>query len=205
MVGRYSNSLKVRFWNNVQKTDTCWLWHGGETFRLGNKKYYPRKVAYILTTGSQARHTHLINQCGSPLCINPDHHKLREKRSRKRKCYTCKKDIVVSFAIIEKSKSGKVFCGKSCAVTENNKGKPRFKSKGWEGLQRASVKAKWVREIGDLVCRLCGFDGLDKPWCIELDHILAVSRGGSNLPENLQPLCLNCHKDKTVAEIKNRV
>ncbi len=204
MVGRYSNALKSRFWSQVKKTRTCWRWQGGKTVRLDSKKYRPQKVAYILLEGSSARNTHVMNGCGNDECVNPKHHYLREKKSRLRHCYSCKLPIQKGFAAIKKSQSGRVYCSKSCATRENNKGKPRFKSKGWGDLTRASIKQKWIREGRDLVCQRCDFDGNLKPWCMEIDHIVPVSRGGLTILENLQPLCLNCHRDKTVRETKQR-
>jgi hypothetical protein len=41
------------------------------------------------------------------------------------------------------------------------------------------------------------------PRCLwQVDHILAVSLGGDNHPSNLQTLCLECHGEKTKADLK---
>ena len=36
---------------------------------------------------------------------------------------------------------------------------------------------------------------------LELDHIIPLHRGGSNESENLQLLCVDCHRAKTAAEV----
>lgn len=40
---------------------------------------------------------------------------------------------------------------------------------------------------------------------LEVDHIVPLHLGGSNEPENLQLLCIKCHKEKTIAERCARV
>jgi 5-methylcytosine-specific restriction endonuclease McrA len=50
-------------------------------------------------------------------------------------------------------------------------------------------------------CQLCGCD-LDES-TVGIDHIVPVSKGGTNAIENLQPLCHSCNSrksDKTMAE-----
>ena len=42
-------------------------------------------------------------------------------------------------------------------------------------------------------CRSCD----KKTKSYQFDHIVPVALGGSNLPENIQLLCLDCHKQKT--------
>lgn len=39
---------------------------------------------------------------------------------------------------------------------------------------------------------------------LELDHIEPLHRGGSNEPENLQLLCIECHKVKSARERSER-
>lgn len=44
----------------------------------------------------------------------------------------------------------------------------------------------------------CGSDLVDREF--DIDHIIPLSKGGKNLIENLQPLCIKCHKIKTANE-----
>lgn len=55
-------------------------------------------------------------------------------------------------------------------------------------------------ETFDNVCLCCGAD--DKP--LTVDHVVPVSRGGSNNIENIQPLCRSCNSSKGVKEIDYR-
>jgi 5-methylcytosine-specific restriction protein A len=50
-------------------------------------------------------------------------------------------------------------------------------------------------------CGKCDFeiDPVRQQW--EADHIVAVAIGGSNEPDNLQPLCVHCHKEKTKTDV----
>ncbi len=48
-------------------------------------------------------------------------------------------------------------------------------------------------------CEACGHRPVT-PELLEVDHILPRSRGGDNSPENLQTLCANCHKIKTLLD-----
>jgi len=48
-----------------------------------------------------------------------------------------------------------------------------------------------VRRVGDVVCWLCGYPGADT-----LDHVVPVSRGGTNDPANLRPAHRGCNSDR---------
>jgi len=48
------------------------------------------------------------------------------------------------------------------------------------------------------LCRVC-----QEP-ATEVDHIIALHRGGTDERENLQPLCQECHADKTAEDKQER-
>jgi 5-methylcytosine-specific restriction protein A len=48
----------------------------------------------------------------------------------------------------------------------------------------------------EYTCRVCGLVTLQ----LEVDHIVNRARGGADDEENLQALCIPCHKLKTAAE-----
>jgi hypothetical protein len=72
-----------RFWSQVVKTDTCWLWRGSRSkdgrgyFHTGAKLYSAHRFAYLLTHGvvpkGHAKHSVILHSCDNPLCVNPAH------------------------------------------------------------------------------------------------------------------------------------
>lgn len=63
---------------------------------------------------------------------------------------------------------------------------------------------RWSDETGKiwLTCHICGgsIDPGKEPW--EAEHILPVTLGGSNLPDNVRPCHNKCHKGKTANDIR---
>lgn len=49
-------------------------------------------------------------------------------------------------------------------------------------------------------CALCLRDDARITPADQVDHILPVSRGGSDDPQNLQSLCGDCHAEKSATE-----
>jgi 5-methylcytosine-specific restriction protein A len=48
----------------------------------------------------------------------------------------------------------------------------------------------------EYTCQACGTVTLD----LEVDHIINVAQGGTDADDNLQALCVPCHKGKTAEE-----
>ena len=77
-----TDKRKRRFWNNVNKTPTCWLWarppskdgYGKVSFTEGENKYTYRahRFAYLITKGDPTDNL-VCHTCDTPLCVNPDH------------------------------------------------------------------------------------------------------------------------------------
>lgn len=78
---RRAGSDPERFWEKVQKTDSCWLWTGAKssagygTFNLGdNRGYdYAHRVAYRLLAGPIPDGLVIDHLCRVRHCCNPDH------------------------------------------------------------------------------------------------------------------------------------
>lgn len=74
---RYSDD--ARLWNRVEKTETCWLWHGsigkngyGIT-RYKGKTMTAHRMAWTLTHGEIPDGLCILHKCDVRVCVNPDH------------------------------------------------------------------------------------------------------------------------------------
>ena len=71
--------LVAKFWSNVEKTPSCWLWtgctdqHGYGEIANGFDSQSAHRVAYKLVNGYVP--PLLRNDCGNRRCVRPDHWK----------------------------------------------------------------------------------------------------------------------------------
>jgi hypothetical protein len=72
-------SSEERFWAKVNKTDTCWLWIGGQN-GVGygvawpdGKQTYAHRFAYELLVGPIPSGLDLDHLCRVRYCVRPDH------------------------------------------------------------------------------------------------------------------------------------
>lgn len=70
----------ARFWSQVQKTDTCWLWQGGKLGRTYAKlwvtperRMFVHRYSYELAYGPIPAGLHVCHRCDTPACVRPDH------------------------------------------------------------------------------------------------------------------------------------
>lgn len=73
-------SIEDRFYQKVQKTESCWLWKGALTSRgygsLGDgagKKISAHRYSYILHRGEIPEGLIVCHTCDVRECVNPDH------------------------------------------------------------------------------------------------------------------------------------
>ena len=69
---------------------------------------------------------------------------------------------------------------------------PRSRGRRWTRLREQVLRA----EPRCLACLKAGRLTV----ATEVDHILPLHRGGGDASDNLQPLCHDCHADKSAAE-----
>ncbi len=68
-----------RFWCNVEKGDSCWLWTGGKFsagygyFKMRGKPYRAHRVSYQLRHGPLSPTLFALHRCDVRNCVNPDH------------------------------------------------------------------------------------------------------------------------------------
>jgi hypothetical protein len=77
---RISHEVRVaRFWAQVEKTESCWLWKGGRDphgygqIHIGNKPLKAHHFSYQLTFGPIPPGLCILQRCQSPACVNPQH------------------------------------------------------------------------------------------------------------------------------------
>lgn len=102
-------------------------------------------------------------------------------------CATCSKKIYKNKAEKNRSKSGRLFCSKSCQTIWRNKQYTRDKHPNWSTGQ-SSYRTVLLREGHEMFCQKCNND--DK-------RVLAVHHKdkdrNNNSLNNLIWLCHNCH------------
>ena len=68
-----------RFWDKVEKTETCWLWKAGKTregigvFQWRGRAQLAHRVAFELTTGISPDGRQFWKSCNRGACVNPEH------------------------------------------------------------------------------------------------------------------------------------
>lgn len=117
----------------------------------------------------------------SSLCFN-----LAKSRSKQCECKNCSKKIIKALSSISGSKSGNVFCSRSCATSHNNKiykvGKDHPNYQNGIGSYRKLLKLE--------KCNRCGY--AQHVEILEIHHIDKNRK--NNAIENLEVLCPNCHR-----------
>lgn len=73
------NKNGSKFWERVERTESCWLWRGG-LFASGYGRFWQNgtnrrahRVAYELTHGALAPEDRVCHTCDTPACVRPDH------------------------------------------------------------------------------------------------------------------------------------
>lgn len=72
------HSPALRFWSRVEKTSSCWLWHGTTRGGYGLIYYNHKQIgshvfSWILHKGVIPDGTQVLHKCDVHGCVNPEH------------------------------------------------------------------------------------------------------------------------------------
>jgi hypothetical protein len=66
-----------RFWKQVEKTPTCWIWTGNRHAygygRFGKGRRLTHRVSWELANGPIPDGLQVLHKCDNPPCVRPDH------------------------------------------------------------------------------------------------------------------------------------
>lgn len=108
----------------------------------------------------------------------------------KTQCATCGKEIHKAPAIIKRSKTGNVYCSRSCSNSKNNTLFKSGENHPNYTTGKGSYRNRKLKE-SEAKCEECGFDNI---LALEVHHKDGDRK--NNHIDNLELLCCNCHTIK---------
>lgn len=69
----------IRFWNKVDKTDSCWVWTAAKNkkdygiFHLRRRTILAHRLSYVISKGDVDEYLKIDHLCRKHYCVNPDH------------------------------------------------------------------------------------------------------------------------------------
>lgn len=80
---KYGESDKSRFWEKVNKTDSCWLWTGAMqkgygVARIEGRSHLAHRASYAWANGDIPVGALLDHMCHNKSCVNPAHLRLAD-------------------------------------------------------------------------------------------------------------------------------
>ena len=71
-------AIAVRFWNKVNKTNSCWLWTGATAngygrIKINRRVFSTHRVSWELHFGPIPKNLCVLHYCDTRNCVRPDH------------------------------------------------------------------------------------------------------------------------------------
>jgi hypothetical protein len=188
-----TKTLEESFWSKVEKGESCWLWRGargitgGGTLSLihgwGGTTWTAQRRAYTLAVGEIPSGAKVWRACENAECVRPEHLVLSEEGRSWRKSIANRERAKLVF----KHDDAKRLVWRMRREAEGFfKKRARYvSSKGKGVVSGRALMELWRRQGGR--CALTGRRLTREN--AQVDHIVAVSKGGRTEPENLQWLC----------------
>lgn len=104
-------------------------------------------------------------------------------------CANCGKEITKPASHLKQSKTGNLYCNRSCSAAKNNslfkkwENSPKYKN----GIR--DYRKRKLESVENPKCERCGFDNI---LALDVHHKDRNRKNNSN--ENLEILCCNCHR-----------
>ena len=75
------DSLKIKFYKKIIKTEGCWEWTGlkqsvqpyGLMVGIDNTLMRAHRISYLIHKGAIPKDLFVLHKCDNPPCVNPDH------------------------------------------------------------------------------------------------------------------------------------
>ena len=139
--------------------------------------------------------------CGKEYHTKKSHYERRKHHFCSRECYSKYRSEILSFdeqnsykgvRKVGESKQvyHRVYCKNHPEIISHLKANRYAREKGAEG---SHTLAEW-KAVKEKYNNRCAFCGELKP--LTKDHIIPLSKGGTNYITNIQPLCRNCNSKK---------
>lgn len=123
-------------------------------------------------------------------CSNRCYNKHKsEKHSIKINCANCGKEIHKPKAELKQSKTGNLYCSRSCSAANNNRLFKKWENHPSYKNGKSQYRNYKLNSIENKICKRCGFDNI---LALEVHHIDRNRK--NNKLENLEILCCNCHR-----------
>ena len=107
-----TSKIRKRFWQKVEKTDSCWVWRAGVDrngygkFQVEGRNMFAHRVSFILSGRNISNGLVIDHICRNQRCVNPDHMEVVTRQENVRRGNSVKVDRSKIEVIKEKYKTG---------------------------------------------------------------------------------------------------